>query len=177
MMEQKHSPQYFAGWAFAGAALLLGVWISLLLCIPKLRTLRPGFVVNPWSAVLPASIFVVGSAIGYLVPLWAEKKLTRGYFDGVWAEAELMPVRALLRSRILKGVMLIIVTSGCIFAWTSYGAEAALISLVILLLPLQTMARMQRLLAPRQGVGALFPPGEDFPPIHSEHWGKPPRHG
>lgn len=110
---------------------------------------------------------------GAVLTFVAEASLRRGLKDGRWPSADILSLRGLLESAVVKAVsctFLLVSIGGFLLAPHRYKAVGW-----ALLIVLQTLLRLQTLVHPRpqasgQSHGKLD--WRSIPPIRSEHWGQ-----
>ena len=141
---------------------------STLSAISYLVLLLPGLL----STRVRLSFFLAAVLTGMVLWILAGERLKRQYRAGLWSEEELASTRALLARPIWVWMTGTILVAGILVALVTKH-QATLIYLTIV--PLNAISSMKTALAPpKQKTGGLVD-WKNFKPIHSDHWGEPPR--
>jgi hypothetical protein len=176
--DRKPNPKQLVLWAIAGAFLAASVCLISVLPIPQLPANGSGFWDVAWMNRLRFAALSAPLAIGITVSLLAVRRFKRGFYDNIWSEAELEPVKALVTNPIWTWASVILIAPPLLsiilnknLAHTGAGGFICLA-----LLPTQTAQHIRQLLTPKEkSIGALAD-WQNSKPISSGHWGQPPVH-
>ena len=151
------SPIRLACWDLIGGLLVVAVFAQELVYV-RLGNGRPGS--DRWTWLVP---FVIGIAI----ILIAERQL-RGE---IWTDEELGPLRRLLDHRAWN-VLPLIPFVALLITLSVRRLDHHTVPWVLLILPSQTVMRLQQIVKPKVASDRLLA-WQSFAPLHSEHWGEP----
>jgi hypothetical protein len=174
MVDRKLKPMHYALWALAGASLAASTWFLTLIPIPRLLEIGCGCGTALWSDRLRFLGILGPGIIGFVVMIWAEKQLGRGYRSELWSDEDLAPLRAFLTKPLwkrLNWVTLVIYLDVFIYWLRPNRLDWIHLGLIyILLLPKSCVSRMQQVFAPvrKKREGALID-WHNFKPIQSDH--------
>jgi hypothetical protein len=178
MEDRKPNPKLLVTWAIAGALLAASTWFLSFIPVPRLHANGCGFGDVLWMNRLRFLVFFLPFAIGIAVSLSAERRFNRGFLNGIWSEAQLEPVRALLAKPVWSttaAVLAVAIVVEVIYsAKTSHLGGGAFIYL--LLFPNQTATRIRQLITPKVQTTSGLIGWHNFKPIQSDQWGQPPIH-
>ena len=171
MAATKENPKRLALWAVAGATLVACAFFISLLPFPHPKPVD-GFWAKQWENRLHLLALFAPVCVGGTIWFLADKRLKRGYADGLWSDAELAPARDLLAEEYWTwtSVALFVVAVPAV-AFIPHGG--GLIYLVTC--PASAASSLRRLLAPPiERTGDLID-WKNSKPLHSDHWGEAPR--
>jgi hypothetical protein len=176
--ERKPNPKQLAAWAIVGAFLAASTLLIPLLPIPHFSTNGHGFWEILWTNRLRLLAFLAPFALGLSVSLYAERQFRRGFQNDIWSDAELEPVKALVRNPIWTwaSMMLIVPTLLSIIFSQNIAHTGTGAFICIALLPTQTAQRIRQLMTPKEKSTGFFADWQNVKPIRSDHWGDQPLH-
>jgi hypothetical protein len=151
------SPMRLACWDLIGGLFVVAGFVQELVYV-LLGNGRPGS--DRWTWLVP---FVIGMAIMFI----AERQL-RGE---IWTDEELGPLRRLL-AHPAWNVLIWIPIVALLIMLSIRRLENHMAVWVFLMLPFQTVMRLQQIVKPKVSAEGLLA-GQSFAPMHSEHWGEP----
>ena len=165
-------------WAIAGAFLAAGICLISFLPIPQLPANGSGFWHVAWMNRLRLAALLIPFALGLPLCLLAVRRFKRGFYDNIWSEAELEPVKALVTNPIWTwaSVILIAPTLLSIILSKDTAHIGAGGFICVALLPTQTAQRIRQLLTPKEKSTGALADWQNSKPISSGHWGQPPVH-
>lgn len=160
MADAKPNPKHLALWAIAGASLASSTFLATFLPKQILESLTYRY-----------EVLLTPFVLGLLVWFLAQRRLSRGYIEGLWSDPELSPVRAFLTNPLwpwtLAGVFLAALIA---LAFTKHSGAL----IYVTTLPMHALAVMRRLLVPTaEHSPSVLLDSSNFKPLHSDHWGEP----
>jgi hypothetical protein len=154
---RQSSPMRLACWDLIGGLLVLTGFVQELVYV-LLGNDRPWS--GKWIWLGP---FVLGMGINFM----AERQLG----GEIWTDEELGPLRRLL-DHPAWSVLALIPFFVLLIMLSIRRLEHHMVVWVFLMLPFQTVMRLQQIVKPKVSSEGLLT-GQSFAPIHSEHWGEP----
>jgi hypothetical protein len=151
------SPMRLACWALIGSLLVVTGFAQELIYV----LLGDG---RPWSGKwMWLGPFLLGTGIIVM----AERQLR----DKIWTDEELGPLRRLL-DHPAWNVLVLIPFFVLLIMISIRRLDHHIVPWVFLLMPSQTVMRLQQIVKPKVSSDRLLG-WQSFAPIHSEHWGEP----